>query len=112
VLHHEPKWNDKILELNSLGRNKSTHQGPQPPPPAVNNTPTMSETPTHLMQADSKLPDMPECRDSDKRRSSKTCDETESSSAYVEITTTQKVIYSDSRLPSDAVYEPLQMTHY
>jgi hypothetical protein len=45
----------------------------------------MSETSTHTMQDDSKLPDIPECRDSAKRRSFKTCDETESSSADVEM---------------------------
>jgi hypothetical protein len=45
----------------------------------------MYETPTHSMHADSKLPDIPKCRDSAKRRSSKTCDETESSTADVEM---------------------------
>jgi hypothetical protein len=79
VLRHEPKWNDKVLELNTPGRQMRSNQQTTPES-AQKAKEGMSETHTPSMQANSKYEPRPEGRDPVKNKRLKAADEESSTS--------------------------------
>jgi hypothetical protein len=85
VLQHEPKWNDKVLELNNSSRIRRDPKASAPASPVHVAVKATSETRTQGMEHGSELPERPEGRDASKRRRVKSGADSESSTATVNV---------------------------